>query len=190
MPVEGGTPQRVSPDSLEALLTHWSPDGRSLAYSIQNANDRNGLYVVSRDSGGRWGRPRQVAPFANEPIWFPDGKTILVEWDPGVLWAVPAAGGPARIYYAPRAGMDEPSPEVAVWMPDGHSLVMKSLDENDVASFWLLPAEGGRPRLLARLEDPLRPSPRDELATDGKRLYFIINEQQSDIYVAELSTKR
>jgi hypothetical protein len=86
--------------------------------------------------------------------------------------------------------MDEPSPEVAVWMPDGHSLVMKSLDENDVASFWLLPAEGGRPRLLARLEDPLRPSPRDELATDGKRLYFIINEQQSDIYVAELSTKR
>jgi TolB protein len=190
MPAEGGPPQRVTTDSMEALLAHWSPDGRSIAYSIQDASDRNGLYVVSRDSAGGWGRPRQVSGIANEPIWFPDGKTILVAWDPGVLWAVPAEGGPQRLHYAPRPGTDEPNVEIALWMPDGRSLVMKSHDGNDIASFWLLPASGERPRLLARLADPLRPSPRDELATDGKRLYFIIHEQQSDIYVAELSGVR
>ncbi len=192
MPTDGGTPQRVTTDTLDELWPRWSPDSRSLIYALEDQSDRsglNGMYVISRDTSGIWGHPRRVSSIANEPAWSPDGLTILVAFDP-VIWVVAAEGGPERQIYAPRPGTDDPRIEIAQWMPDGRTMVMKSHDENDLASFWSMPARGGRPRLLGRLEDPSRASPRDELATDGKRLYFTLHDRQSDIYVTELSGLR
>jgi hypothetical protein len=47
-------------------------------------------------------------------------------------------------------------------------------------------AEGGRPRLLVRFTDPERQSSRRDFATDGSRLYFAIEDRQSDVFVAEM----
>ena len=192
MPTDGGAPQRVTSDTLDELWPRWSPDSRSLIYALEDQSNRsglNGMYVISRDASGIWGQPRRVFLIANEPAWSPDGRTFLVSSDP-VVWAIPADGGPQRQIYAPRPGTGDPGIEVAQWMPDGRTLVMKSHDENDLASFWSMPAAGGRLRLLGRLEDPSRASPRDELVTDGKRLYFTIHDRQSDIFVTELSGLR
>ncbi|MBP2647138.1 MAG: hypothetical protein H6Q77_762 [Gemmatimonadetes bacterium] len=189
MPTDGGAPQRVTTDTLDELWPRWSPDSRSLIYALEDQSNRsglNGMYVILRDTSGLWGQPRRVSLIANEPAWSPDGRTLLVAFDP-VVWAIPAQGGPQRQIYAPRPGTDDPGIEVAQWMPDGQTLVMKSHDQNDIASFWSMPAAGGQLRLLGRLEDPSRASPRDELVTDGRRLYFTIHDRQSDIYVTEMS---
>jgi hypothetical protein len=39
---------------------------------------------------------------------------------------------------------------------------------------------------LARLDDPRRRPRRHEFATDSKRLYFTMSEDESDIWVMEL----
>ena len=53
-------------------------------------------------------------------------------------------------------------------------------------SFWAVPAAGGAPRLLVRFDDPSRPSGRQEFTTDGKRLYFTVDNRQSDISVMDV----
>jgi hypothetical protein len=42
------------------------------------------------------------------------------------------------------------------------------------------------PRLLARLSDLARPSSRADFAVDSMRLYFTIDERQSDVFVSEM----
>jgi hypothetical protein len=50
-------------------------------------------------------------------------------------------------------------------------------------------AAGGRPRLLVRFNDLSRPSSRRDFAVDENRLFFAIEDRQSDVFVAELITK-
>ena len=73
-------------------------------------------------------------------------------------------------------------PLLAQWAPDGRTIYYKALDAEGRTSFWSIAAEGGDPRLLVRFEDPLRPSPRAEFATDGRRLYFTVSERESDVW--------
>ena len=51
--------------------------------------------------------------------------------------------------------------------------------------FWSVPVSGGRPRLVARL-DRAHPSYRPEFTTDGKRLYFSVQDRQSDVSLVEI----
>jgi hypothetical protein len=71
--------------------------------------------------------------------------------------------------------------------PTGQALYFKSHDARGRASFWSISVAGGRPRLLARLDDPARASSRFEFASDGKRFYFTVEDRQSDIWVAEVA---
>ena len=101
------------------------------------------------------------------------------------MWLI-APGG------APRLLIDTDDPVVplipllAQWAPDGRTIYYKALDEDGVTSFWSISAEGGKPKLLVRLDDSERPSPRAEFATDGRRLYFTIAERESDVWQMEL----
>ena len=71
--------------------------------------------------------------------------------------------------------------------PDGRTTYFKVLDPHGQASFWAIAATGGRPRLLVRFDDPLKPSYwQFGWVTDGRRFYFTVTDRQSDIYVAEL----
>ncbi len=76
--------------------------------------------------------------------------------------------------------------ELADWSADGRTIYFKSHDAQGRASFWSIPATGGRPRLLARFDDPTRPSNGVAFTTDGKRLYFAIDDRQSDVWVVEV----
>ena len=83
-----------------------------------------------------------------------------------------------------------PPGDQAEWSPDGRTLYYKAHDSLGRASFWSVSAAGGRPRLLVRFTDLSRPSSRRDFATDGRRFYFAIEDRQSDVFVAELVTKR
>ena len=75
--------------------------------------------------------------------------------------------------------------ELAIFSANGRELYFKSHDARGRASFWSMPATGGRPRLLVRFDDPARASNRFEFASDGRRFYFTVEDRQSDIWVAE-----
>ena len=81
-------------------------------------------------------------------------------------------------------------PAQAWWSRDGRTIYFKAADREGRASIWGVTATGYRARLLVRFDDPVRPSYRNQWATDGRRFYFTINDRQSDIYVAQLRARK
>ena len=76
----------------------------------------------------------------------------------------------------------------AVWAPDGRTLYFK-VHTDGVTSLWSVSPSGGRPRQLVRFADPEWQSVRNDLATDGKRLFFDVEDRQADVFVAQLLSK-
>jgi hypothetical protein len=58
--------------------------------------------------------------------------------------------------------------------------------EDGGTSLWSVSVQGGRPRELVRFADPEWQSVRNDLATDGKRLFFDVEDRQADVFVAQL----
>jgi hypothetical protein len=148
------------------------------------------IHLVRRGPGGKWGTPTFLVSEAEFPSWSPDGRLVLATTvtTKGVA-VIPIGGGVLRTLYQPKPGSTDPPVERAEWSRDGRAIYFKSLDPAGRASFWVLPASGGRPRLLVRFDDPARPSARSDFATDGTKFYFTIEDRQSDIWVAELSKR-
>jgi Tol biopolymer transport system component len=130
--------------------------------------------------------PRVVADSAWRPEWSPDGRTIAyVSPADGRIALVPSDSGAARALYVPGAG--DPPAELAVFAPDGRELYFKSHDARGRASFWSIAVSGGRPRRLVRFDDPAWSSNRFDFTTDGRRLYFTVEDRQSDVWIAEIT---
>ncbi len=165
----------------------WSPDGGALAYV--DLAGVHGLYVIRRDASGHWGRPVQRGTTgAGSPNWSADGKSIAVA-DGGGIRIAHIDSTPSTVIYTPRPGSDDPVAEQVVWRRGGSVFYFKSHDAAGRAMFWTIPAVGGRPHLLLRLDDLTHPSNRPDFAVDAERLYFAIQDRQSDIWVAELTHK-
>jgi Tol biopolymer transport system component len=163
-------------------MANWSPDGTALTFFDMVTAD---VLVMRRDRRGRWGAPRFVGGRGWRPEWSPDGRWIVfVSPADGRIGIVSADSGAQRDLYVPNA--DGPLAELAIFSANGRDLYFKSHDAQGRASFWSMPAAGGRPRLLARFEDPARASNRFEFASDGRRFYFTVEDRQSDLWVAEL----
>jgi dipeptidyl aminopeptidase/acylaminoacyl peptidase len=103
-----GTVREVSPPDLYVYEYDWSPDGASLAaVAARGSGDDNWwlarLYRFDRATGAATTLLRPDFQIAN-PRWSPDGRSIAfiggLMSDQGVtggdVYAVPAAGGPAR----------------------------------------------------------------------------------------------
>ena len=76
---------------------------------------------------------------------------------------------------------------MAHWSPDSRTLYFKSWDARGNAAFWAIPGHGGTPRLLIRFDDPTRPwASRPEWFIGKGRMYFTIQDRQSDIWVMEV----
>jgi serine/threonine-protein kinase len=181
MPAEGGEEQRITDDPGEERSPRWSSDGRSIVYTLTGTGARDGPYIVAKDEADRWGAPRWLGGTANWADWGPGGRSVLITDD--AVWAVSVTGGSPRRDYAIPDGV---VPLNARWSPDGRVIYLKGTDRAGRAAFWALAPAGGPPRLLMRFDDPTRSSSREEFMTDGRRLYFTMDDRQSDVYVAEL----
>jgi serine/threonine-protein kinase len=182
--LDGGPLQQITRSPGHRSMANWSPDGNAITmFDIGSAD----ILVMRRDDRGRWTTPRFVAK-GFRPEWSPDGRYIAsISPTDGRIALVAADSGTQRDLYLPRRG--DPLAELAIFSASGRELYFKSHDARGRASFWSIPVTGGRPRLLARFDDPARTSNRFEFASDGKRFYFTVEDRQSDIWIAEVEPR-
>ncbi|PYP14071.1 MAG: hypothetical protein DMD54_15055 [Gemmatimonadetes bacterium] len=189
-PLNGGPIEPVTNTPGQESYPKWSPDGKSILFYDQRP-PRNAL-VTRRGPDGKWSAPEVLASGTYRPQWSPDGKSISyvaapADGEPGVVMVMPAGGGPARQVFTPGNGA--PLVSHATWAPDGRTLYLKVHDARGLTSFWSVDAHGGRPRALLRLADPEWQSVRNDFATNGKRLFFDVEDRQSDVFVADLTPR-
>ena len=189
-PLNGGPVERVTAWPVDACCPYWSPDGRFLAFREWTPPNRS--YVTRRIAPGRWSQPVYIG-IARFSHWSADRRFILsTTVDPSggssqgiaLIPADPREPSARQVLYRP--GPNDPAPEGPAATSDGKSIIFKTHDAAGQAALWSIPSSGGTPRLLVRFTDPDRQSNRVEFATDGKRLFFTIDEKQSDVYVADL----
>ena len=186
-PLDGGPIEHVTATAAQESYPLWSPDGRAIEF--YNQVTPFSMFLTRREGGGRWSSPALLAAGAVAGDWSPDGRWIAYvssESDSrfGSVMILPAEGGSGRLLFETTA--TAPPADQVVWGPDGRTIYYKFHDLQGHTSLWAVSAAGGRPRQLVRFDDPARQSSRKDFATDGKRLYFTIEDRQSDIFVAEL----
>lgn len=174
LPLRGGEPWRLATFAESVGEFRWSPDGRSLAYTMLDTLSKqvrdwrkkkwdhvvedeilqyNHLWVYDLASG----QQRRVTSgrfMVAEPRWSPDSRTVAFLWNPTgavddgnltEIALVPAAGGEVR-----RLG-GMPSGGFA-WSPDGRWLAWAGGRDRDVHVepnlLWVVSASGGAPRSL------------------------------------------
>jgi serine/threonine protein kinase/Tol biopolymer transport system component len=185
-PLDGGAVEIVTATPKQESYPSWSPDGSRLAYYDQVAPE-HAVFVVVREGPGKWGRPLKVGR-GIRPEWSHDGRLLAyVSADTTSLVVTPAEGGAERVVYAASDG--PPRPTRVCWSADDRSLIFKSHDEMGRASFWKVPVEGGKPRPLAQFSDLSRPSNRSDFEVDTRRLYFTIEDKQSNVWVADITAR-
>ncbi len=188
-PMDGGPLQQVNTSESYGIFPEWTPDGKGLTWGCRAAPPGGGC-VATQDSAGRWRVDPKAEVRAN---WSPDGRWSTHAWrgypgarsDRDSVWIWPKDGSAGRVLYVRRTSTD-PSITELQWGSDSRFLFFLSRDPEGRSLFWSLSIEGGPPRLVARLDDPARPSYRGDFATDGRRIYFAVNDRQSDISVVEL----
>ena len=187
--LDGGPIEQVTNTPAQESYPKWSPDGRSILFYDQSG-PRNALLVRrGPPPDGTWSEPEVLATGTYRPQWSPDGQSISyisapADGDPGVLMLLSLSRGPARQLFT-----GPPLASHAIWSPDGRTLYLKVHAEHGLTSFWSVSAQGGRPRELLRFADPEWQSVRNDFTTDGKRLFFEVEDRQSDIFVAELISR-
>ena len=183
--INGGEPQFVTNSPQSESYPVWSHDGKSLAYFEQTQFK---LYVTSRSANGDWTAARLVDSVAglSRISWSPDDSSIAIsDAATGRIKLASTTNGPSRVVHESPPG----GPLAAsVQFDQAGRLYFKAFDAAGRASFWGL-NPNGQPRLLMRLDDLSKPSGRSDFAVDGKRLYFTIDDRQSDIYVVEVTRR-
>jgi Tol biopolymer transport system component/DNA-binding winged helix-turn-helix (wHTH) protein len=122
VPVLGGSPRSLGTQS--ARTAHWSPDGRSIAYT-----DLNALFVSDRDGAHAkkiWDAPGDVY----QPYFSPDSRRIRLTVSTGSragsngLWELNVDGSsPHRL---DMDWPDEADQEDGQWTPDGKRFIFVS----------------------------------------------------------------
>jgi Tol biopolymer transport system component len=193
MPAGGGSETTIYGGPYEERWPHWSPDGKSVAFSITEAPaDRAGLYVTHRVSDGLWSEPGRISQREVQGYWTPDGKALLLErgfadWENEQI-----------VHYIERVSVETgrsdsiPLPfenvsfvRVRV-VPGGKELFLRTATQGGAVSFWAMPLNGGKARLVLRPEGS-DIGGRGYWATNGKRIFFVRSERESDVFVAEVN---
>lgn len=192
-PLNGAPVERVTASPVDVSGAIWLDDGQMLAFRQWAAPYR--VFITRRISSGRWSEPVSIG-FAKNVGWVADPHFLVSTTvdpsgapSPGILLLPvdPRDANARRVLY--RAGPNDPVPEQPSSTPDGKLILFKSHDAAGRASIWGIPFSGGAPKLLVEFTDPDRQSHRVECTTDGKRIFFTIDEKQSDVFVAQLMKK-
>ena len=184
-PLDGRPMQRVTATPVQELVPRWSPDGKALAFTI--GADRGSIAVIRRGDDRTWAPPvlRAAGSF---PVWSPDGRELAFSTatTPASVAVTPPVSGPVRIVMdAARPGM--PSSERLAWSADGRTIYFKSHDAKGHASIWSVPLNGGPPHEVVRFDDPTKPSYRPQWALGPGRIFFTVEDRQSDVWVMEVA---
>jgi Tol biopolymer transport system component len=193
MNVEGGAPVQVTHDSAQNRMGSWSPDGRTLAYQKDAYEPTQTTEIVSRDPDGKWGQPRTLVKGGDLPIWSPDGRRILTfvrRGDDVAMVIVPVSGGLPVQIVLPREAMPVPV-GVWDWSPDGRFVYYISQGQNRKSNgIWRVPVAGGAPQLALWFDEGMDEVVRPWFRVRGNRIYLNRPDQQSDVWMTEVSAPR
>jgi Tol biopolymer transport system component len=189
-PARGGTVRLIHPDGpvQEEHTPVWMPDGRGLVY-FRTYSTGADLFGVRLTSDSTWSAERQLTRSGGMwPSFSTDGSRMSYIETPGIVRLMSRELDEA----SSRVVLDSSSSNAggvlaltAVLTPDGNTVFIKGVDRTG-PGFWSVSVEGGVPRLLARLDDPRRTSPRPEFTTDGRRIFFLLTEREADVWAARL----
>jgi Tol biopolymer transport system component len=160
----------------------WSPDEKWIATGGADASG-DGLFKVPVDGGPA---VRLAKGQALEPVWSPDGNTIV--------YVGPNVGSQSPLLAVTPDGTPVTLPAIQVrregggrrsrFLPDSRGLVyMQGL--NISQDFWLLDLKTGRSRQLTRFDNPVGMWGFD-ISPDGKQIVFDRSRNASDIVLIEL----
>jgi Tol biopolymer transport system component len=163
-----------------------SPDGQMLAYAATGNDGNTQVFVADLDGTGI----RQVtheARGASMADWSPDGtKIVYVEGDVGDglsanVFVLDLATETATQVTNESSGLWAPN-----FSPDGSSIVYGAPDRSGRWGIRIVPATGGRSRLLVGA-GRVQPVGDSDLSPDGSQLAFLAEGSQegTDIWIAD-----
>jgi Tol biopolymer transport system component len=135
--LRGGDPQRVTATTARDKYSHFSPDGKRIAFQ----SGRSGVDEIWICDAADGANAFQLTSFgkgmSGSPRWSPDGKTIAFDsnvagnWD---IWVIPAKGGrPKRLTTNPAS--------VPSWSRDGQWIYFYS-NRSGGGNVWKIRLDG------------------------------------------------
>ncbi|MEX2154605.1 MAG: protein kinase [Gemmatimonadaceae bacterium] len=191
MNANGGDLQRVTSDTVHDMYPDFAPDGKRVVYyhgtnTAASGRSVGGLFVGERQDAGTWAPERPLLPTgaaATMARWTHDGQQVVF-LSGGDLRIVDAVGGAPRTLI-PAGQLNATMNSTGVGT-DRSLVYVRAVDSTGVHAFYGVDRGTGKARLLMRLDDPRRRARRHEFATDSRRLFFTLSEDESDIWVTEL----
>ena len=179
MPADGGVSQQVTEVEASDLVPTWAPDESAVAFTSLRTGDPE-IWIAPLDGG----EPRQLTDAAGDdrrPDWSPDGAWLtFVSTRSGELrlWRAPADGGEAEqltegTAYFPR------------WSPDGRHVYFTALGDR-TGNLWRVSIDDRVERPVTDLSNRRGSVGELAIATDGDFLYFTWEEDQGDIWIADV----
>ena len=174
IPADGGPASQVTTSEGDDLQATWSPDGRSIAFRSGRGGGSS-IWVISAEGG----EAKQVTEAEADglPIWAPDGESIAFVSGRGGsynVWQVPTTGGDA----VRLTGSSRLRP---AFSPDGTRIFFAR-----EGNLWVLSLADGVERQLTDLEGRYGELRGINLDTDGQHIYFPWQEDEGDVWVADL----
>ena len=169
-----------------------SPDGKRVVYTVSEAvmTADKSEYVTQIWMANVDAKQNLQLTFgeksSSNPKWSPDGNWVgFHRLADSVAMLAPSAGGEARILWDGHAvGL---TPLNTEWVPgDPNHVIIHTVDKDLRHAFWSVPISSGAPRLVLDFENTALQPRRGEFCTDGRRLYFTVSSDESDVWMMEL----
>ena len=183
----GGDRRHVTNGPRQDYWPQWSPDGRSMAIAVLTRGSLWQSYVTTSVPAG-WTEPRPLGEAGDVSgclRWSPSGSELLSSIG-NRLTIIPVESGTQRNIVDMRG--EGESVRHCAWGRDGR-IYFNTLSSSGRYSFWSVAPNGGTARLIMR-DNPKRRVSRWDFDTDGRRLFFSIRADESDIWVREIQQSR
>ncbi len=127
--------------SFVEMLSHFSPDGRRIAFDSTRSGERSEVWLSNADGSSPEQLTRGPGRQQGSPYWSPDGRQIVFDsqaedgrWD---IWTTDVAGGTPR-----RLTQDPGDENVPSFSRDGRWVYFSS-DRGGTRDVWRISAGGG-----------------------------------------------
>jgi len=184
--LDDGSLTRLTNTPDPEVLPRWSPDGRMLSWGLLGGS--GGIRLARREPGGAFGTPTERLGWGLSPAFSPDGRWLAFGSAPvGTrrLFVMPVDSG------APRSPVDSggaPPPDVTFpkFSSDGREILFIGSDRTGMPGIWAVPwPAGGKPELVLHFDDPVRQPYRQYWTLSRDRLFVLLQESESDVWVVE-----
>lgn len=193
MDADGRDVRQVTEGPGQDYFPDWAPDGTQLVYTGTAPDAAREVFTVARDADGRWGTPvrrtfgrTRTAAYQR---WSPDGRWLA--WaEPGGVALLDARGPATPEGARPRiiGGASDGAGLVrsVAWGRESHEVFYLAADPARGNEIRAIPVAGGASRLVLRLDAEGWVQRIQRFATDGRRVFFSLADDEADLWVMTL----